>query len=100
VVDVNGGVLAALIVAVVLLLVLGSFLWLWLRSAREGGAAPLAVDALDQTTGAPTQLAADAARAQAAAAALDPRSLEQAMESTVLDEMRATGPTDDPEQRP
>jgi hypothetical protein len=100
VVDVNGGVVAAWIVAILVLLVLGGLLWLWLRSARQGGAAPLAVDALDPSTGAPTQLAADAARAQAAAAALDVRSFEQAMETTALDEVRETGGTDEPDQRP
>ena len=96
----NGGVLAALIVVIVLLLVLGGLLWLWLRSSRASGVAPLAVDALDPATGAPTQLAADAVRAESAAAALDVGSFEQALEKTALDEVRDTGPLDEPEQRP
>lgn len=96
----NGGVVAAWVVAGLLLVLLAAGLVLWLRSARAGGTPPLAVDAIDPSTGAATQLAEDAARAQRAAASLDPASLEQAMEVTIRDEMRETGPVDEPEQRP
>ena len=95
-----GALVGVAVAVVVVLLVLGGLFWLWLRRSHEDGVAPLAVDSLDPATGAPTQLAVDAARAQAAAAALDVRSFEQAMETTALDEARETGPLDEPEQRP
>lgn len=97
-VDVNGGLVAAWLVAALVLIALAALLVVWLRSARTSGAAPLAVDTIDQGTGAPTQLAVDSARAEQAAAALDPASFERAMETTALDEVRETGPTDEPGQ--
>ncbi len=44
---VRTGPLAALIVTVVLLLILGAIFWSFLRRARKGGVSPLAVDRLD-----------------------------------------------------
>ena len=44
---VRTGPLAAVIVTVVLLLVLGAIFWSFLRRAGKGGVAPLAVDRLD-----------------------------------------------------
>jgi hypothetical protein len=44
---VRTGPLAALVVTVVLLLVLGAIFWSFLRRASKGGVSPLAVDRLD-----------------------------------------------------
>jgi hypothetical protein len=44
---VRTGPLAAVIVTLVLLLVLGAIFWSFLRRARRGGVSPLAVDRLD-----------------------------------------------------
>jgi hypothetical protein len=45
--DVRTGPLAALVVTVVLLLVLGAVFWSFLRRAGKGGVPPLDVDRLD-----------------------------------------------------
>ena len=95
----SGSSLWGWVVAIVLLLLLSAIAWSFLRRSRDGGAVPLAIDTLDRD-GAPTQIAADAARAAAAAATLDPQSFERAMESTIRDEVRETGSTDEPDRRP
>ena len=69
---VRTGPLAALIVTVVLLLILGAIFWSFLRRARKGGVSPLAVDRLEaphlpeptDPAELPSQLPTDAAEQQ------------------------------------